>query len=726
MVHATESVYAFYPSWMDSVGYLSKIFAFSAFTFGRLGVPLFCLLTGYLVLDRSYKTAADITAFWKSKLLPLVLAYWCWTAINELFTVLFLNQNFELHTFIARLLFLKNSPMTHMWYMGMIIGMYLVLPFISIILEKCSLRTLIIPTALFFFYCFLVPDCNVLRAINSKDMLLPQISLDYSGSTYGLYIISGYYFRISQSRLMKIKSERRSLSWFLLGASLATFFSMVTFQLWTYKTAFAYNVWYNHTALFICAHLVFSFLCTIQSQLVFKRIWCRISIAATGIYFIHLPVLLILKMVPGLTYSEHRSAQVLCLGIACFFISWSLIEILSFLPGIPNTLFLRKSYRKGNEYQPSVVSPPNQKQSECQRIEYLDFLKTISIFLVVFCHNVVLDQNSILGNIFMTIAWCACPLFFMCSGAVYISSKTWSWAKWRKRLFKTYTLICVWKFLYFLFYKWLSGVVCSIQELICYIFLFGSLHNVVTGHFWFMNAYIALLLLLPMMWILYHAGNNGKIALIAIAVVSYLGSSFIYSLNLLVSILSNAVGVEMLAVASLTEVMPFGSHGNMIVYFIAGVFLHENADKISVAISNKLKLIYHPKSLYLISASIGLALLLAIKYHQTGSMRWNFVYLEYGYEWFSTVILTFSVYMLCQSIRYNRHISTLATYIGTKTQSIFYLHVPLLSLLVKYVYPYTANYWSFLANCIKTIAVLIVCLLVHKFMKKIPLLNQLL
>lgn len=208
------------------------------------------------------------------------------------------------------------------------------------------------------------------------------------------------------------------------------------------------------------------------------------------------------------------------------------------------------------------------------RVYYLDLIKTFSIFLVVFCHIPARDPDSVLTNIFMLLAFTACPLFFLCSGAVMIPSKTWSWSKWRKRLLKTYLSISVWKLLYLLLFHWLNGAACAPAQLVNYLFLFGSLENVDAAHFWFMHAYLVCLLIQPLAWQLWHGGREGKTALLLAALTAYLGSSYILSPNLITMLLHRLPGLEGFSLAPLMEIRPFGNHSNMLVYFLLGSFLH--------------------------------------------------------------------------------------------------------------------------------------------------------
>lgn len=50
-----------------------------------------------------------------------------------------------------------------------------------------------------------------------------------------------------------------------------------------------------------------------------------------------------------------------------------------------------------------------------KRVEYLDILKTIAIFLVCFCHFIYLKNDYICAFV-MLVAWSAVPIFFIVNG----------------------------------------------------------------------------------------------------------------------------------------------------------------------------------------------------------------------------------------------------------------------------------------------------------------------
>ena len=94
LCHTTASVFYADIYLMESPTLAARLFALLFHTVGRIGVPLFLFLTGYLLLDRKYNTATEVVRFWKTKLLPLVITYELWLLIYETYNVLFGNKVF--------------------------------------------------------------------------------------------------------------------------------------------------------------------------------------------------------------------------------------------------------------------------------------------------------------------------------------------------------------------------------------------------------------------------------------------------------------------------------------------------------------------------------------------------------------------------------------------------------------------------------------------------------
>ena len=347
-----------------------------------------------------------------------------------------------------------------------------------------------------------------------------------------------------------------------------------------------------------------------------------------------------------------------------------------------------------------------------KRIEYFDALKGFAIILVVFCHHVVLNGESILGNIVMSFAWAAVPCFFMVTGGLLHKAKEFSWKKWLIRMFKIYAGMVVWKLLYWIFYTIIGDVSTSIGELINYLFLMGKIVGVDTGPIWFIETYLQILLFFPITYQLYSRSKIGY-------TVFLLGYTFVFG------ILRNAmclVGIDVEPLMSLTSI--FSESTNMLFYCILGVLLLHYRQEITDYFNAKSLRKWIPLILIIIGG-IGMML---IKYSYTGSFRWYGIYVEDGYNRISTILMAVGLYLsFSLEIIPNKCTSLLAR-LGSHTMGIFYLHYPVMIVLKWIVAKLVVNiydYYSFQLNVIQTLVVVVICCGITVVAKKIPIVKNL-
>lgn len=168
------------------------------------------------------------------------------------------------------------------------------------------------------------------------------------------------------------------------------------------------------------------------------------------------------------------------------------------------------------------ISPLNRTQSVnrkyVMRKEYLDFLRIISSFAVVFVHvfsNLLrmatndrfTNQLLILGG---SIRWCV-PVFFMISGALMIDeNKQYSWNeiinKVVKRVIKPYL---VWSIIYQILYCFNSGSLTNV---------FTAPAKIIIGygwyHLWYLYALIGLYICIPFLSFVWRQQKGKMIAVI--------------------------------------------------------------------------------------------------------------------------------------------------------------------------------------------------------------------
>lgn len=115
-----------------------------------LGVPLFMLVSGSLLLGKDFKSNSDIFAFYKRGLLPLFITAEIWIVIYCLVTI----RPFSLKEMLLCMAFV-HKPEVHLWYVRLIVIYYLLIPFLNRLRSKrisVYISLLIVIAAFTFIY----------------------------------------------------------------------------------------------------------------------------------------------------------------------------------------------------------------------------------------------------------------------------------------------------------------------------------------------------------------------------------------------------------------------------------------------------------------------------------------------------------------------------------------------------------------------------------------------
>ncbi|MGN0561271.1 MAG: acyltransferase [Candidatus Fimenecus sp.] len=330
-MHATEQIYSLTAAGISDLSTISQLFVLLGLAVGRLGVPLFLMLTGYLLLPRHYDEQSCVL-FWKKSLLPLIAVTIFWNAVFFIFLTAFYQSDFAPFSFLKELLFLKPQGMTHMWYMAVIIGIYLFIPLISMLLEKISVRLLLVPMLLATVCLVCVPSADSFLQMCGKGGIQNQIALDFSGSYFGLYLLIGYLFSKYHY------GKRVSVGFLSLGIlSVAA----TVFYTWLQaRRGIDFNFWYNFFGVFAAAIGFFgAFVCL--PHIPFNKVFYHFSKNAFGIYILHLPLqMLLLKWIP---LPPNNPFSVLCMWLLPLLVSDFAVTWISKIPRVGKWLFLTKA-----------------------------------------------------------------------------------------------------------------------------------------------------------------------------------------------------------------------------------------------------------------------------------------------------------------------------------------------------------------------------------------------
>lgn len=350
-----------------------------------------------------------------------------------------------------------------------------------------------------------------------------------------------------------------------------------------------------------------------------------------------------------------------------------------------------------------------------KRLEYVDFIKGVAMLMVIFCHREVIPDDSVMGTVLMMLTYSAVPCLLMCSGYVLLPRRERSRRSF-ERAAHVYLCMVIWKALYLLYFQLLNPVEKDPVTLIQYLFLFCPMEGVETEHFWFMQAYLPILLITPLLSPMFAQRRYGMIA--AFAGLVYLSNQFLMSANLIIQLASSYFGFAAFELDQLSHVFPFGGeYSSMLLCFMLGGVHWLLEEK---------KLTRRPWFLAasLLCAVGGAACMMCVRYLQMGSFRWQGELLIAKYEWSSTLIMSFGVFGLLRHVGETRPAQWLARHAGRHSMGIYYLHYPLLMLLVIHVYPVLPQ--ALWVNAAKTILLAVVCVLITKLGKHVPLVRELL
>jgi len=241
-------------------------------SFSRFAVPLFVIISGALLLQRD----EDTGTFYKKRLSKIIPPFVFWTIVYLIYY--FIRYiDFEYVGFPQviniMLIRLKSGSNAHLWYLYMLIGLYLAIPFLRKMIRNCSKREIEIFLCLWFASLF----------FSNKwfNAYLPNFDLTFFTGYMG-YLVLGYYFYNHP-----LPQLRWSSLPFFIGCCLITGWG--TYYLSLEKGEFDPTL-YNYLSpnIALSAGLLFVFIQCLKLPERLNAFWEFIDIHSFGIYLSHI------------------------------------------------------------------------------------------------------------------------------------------------------------------------------------------------------------------------------------------------------------------------------------------------------------------------------------------------------------------------------------------------------------------------------------------------------
>lgn len=349
--HAVNRSYSNYSSQMAEFFALplgSTVFKAVISIFSRIGVPLFLMITGVLILNKKMESADHVKRFYKHNLLSLLITTEIWYVLMYWFRVLCAPNNPVLAErgllgaiagMFETMLFQNQITLGSMWYMPMILCIYTTLPFVVMVKDKLDgskEKWLYLPLGLLFAVSMVHPFVNGLLKLLGLEMYTTPLGEHYLFSFYYIYIIVGYL--VGKGALGKLRTGVVAM---VAGGS---FLICCGYQLWVYSQPANYLVAYDFPLMPVCAGFFFELIrrCADGFKKAERPI-TYLSRIAFGIYFVHIIIMTALTEVldqfaPGL----FRPVRVIVLEVVSVGLSVAVIWPLSKIKVFRKYLFLIK------------------------------------------------------------------------------------------------------------------------------------------------------------------------------------------------------------------------------------------------------------------------------------------------------------------------------------------------------------------------------------------------
>ncbi len=242
----------------------------------RIGVPLFLMLTGTLLLPAA--STKDFGRFYRRRLSRVLIPFLIWNLIYYVYNC---TQNG--HPILDRAFFdqlINQGSEYHLWYVYTLIGIYLILPFLARMLETCNDRQILWLLILTTFPTTLRPFLNITTPVYIY--LFNPLLEGYLG-----YVILGYYLnRIPKSRMTAAAIPVCGIAGFAIGVGFNYFRSSVDALDFTFNGGYTVN----HYLLAASAFLLARYL-PLPSSEQFHRILQKLSSLTYTVYLAHVLVL---------------------------------------------------------------------------------------------------------------------------------------------------------------------------------------------------------------------------------------------------------------------------------------------------------------------------------------------------------------------------------------------------------------------------------------------------
>lgn len=180
---------------------------------GTVGVPLFVILTGYLMFDRNYEDNSYLRKYLTRNLLPLIITYEFWNIAWNILRYTCAVETPQSWKAIIKAALFMGDTLSALWYLPMTIALYLGMPILSMAVHRitstCYQKVLI--AALLLSGTIIPSIAPIVSIFGLKPSIHSVLRMNIFGasvwgeSVWMIYLLAGY--AIYKGKLKCIKTN---------------------------------------------------------------------------------------------------------------------------------------------------------------------------------------------------------------------------------------------------------------------------------------------------------------------------------------------------------------------------------------------------------------------------------------------------------------------------------------------------------------------------------------
>lgn len=298
----------------------------------RFGVPIFVMISGALFLNKrelyTITVGGGIYKLYKHNILRIVTAFIFWSAVYALPALLH-GSSFKV--VCKRII----TGYYHMWFLFMIVGLYMIVPFVKKIVESPVLTKYFLALALVF--TFIIPQARDIASVFHKDLtvelvnsVISKMNLSFIGG-YTCYFILGHCLHTielsKKARCIIYALSTLGFASTVLGCSFISIYNNKPNQILCGN--FTLNVMLQGVGVFVFFKNLID---TLKISERMQAIIARLSKYSFGAYLVHALIIEVLNKIGLNTMSFNPVLSVISISAIVFVISFVVSYVCNHIP----------------------------------------------------------------------------------------------------------------------------------------------------------------------------------------------------------------------------------------------------------------------------------------------------------------------------------------------------------------------------------------------------------